>query len=629
MLLSIFYSTDTFAQTVGPSGMYDIMYNAGASLSAGKCGDTKKCNDKTHKCIELKYTQILGTFQEEFAQDDLGTYSSTVYECVSKTEDTGAACERLIKQENGKAEAKAQEGWSGFLRRDRNFEEGTMQDAMTSCQEVEIGTVHHNNHQDVNVSSRVTKGCLPLQQKLEQNQRCPLCPLFKVILNTDQTMASHAYSALAKSFRNVIIMVLALFIAYKTLISVSAMTKQDVGKYLGEITVQSFKVLVAALLLSNPDYIYHYVVNPLIKAGLEFGLSMFFDNATTLMKEARESDLFGIYGDFRSGVISKDVLSDVLSTVILFSKEAATLPSIGGTLICVSVNEASPALHLPHIPMFIEGLLCLGFGWAIAFACCFYLLDSAVRFGIFCTLLPFLIASWPFKVTLNYTKQGWDIFINVIFNFIMMGLIICLSLQLILQALMGDSQIDLSQARSPEELELLKHMAELNPQDQLTAALNGNNVEVVKQLLDLSGIKFLILVACCIFAFKLVGQVNDLAQNISGTSGGENIGGKLGGLAAQGIERGAGMAKNAAIGRKGDDGHRHGGLLSGVANGLHDRKERFQNRVAAHVAGANRRNPNNGNQNQNQNQDQNQQQPDNTANDSSTQNYDEDTSSWD
>jgi len=369
----------------------------------------------------------------------------------------------------------------------------------------------------------VQDGCISLPYKLAEIQSCLLCPLFQVILNTDQVMASKAYEGLASSFRNVIIVVMALYIAYQTLLTISAFTKQDAPKYITTLLVQAFKVFVAAVLLSDPTYIYHWVINPLMNAGLEFGLALLFDGQIMSMFADAKS---GYMGSFQDGVISSDLLASVLGAVKMFSIKAAELPAIGSSLICISVNEGTD--FLINFSMFFEGLATYGFGWAIALACCFYLLDSAVRFGIFCTLVPFLIASWPFKVTAGYTKAGWDIFMNAFFNFVMMGLIISINTELIGQALTGGS----------------------GSMDELMNAINGNSVDRLKDMMDISGVDFLILIACCMFAFKLVEQVNSLANQISSTSGGEGIGNKIGGTAAQAVKKvgGAAMSVGKAAG---------------------------------------------------------------------------------
>ena len=411
------------------------------------------------------------------------------------------------------------------------------------------------------------KGCQPLPEKYEEIRACILCNLFEVILKTDQNMASQSFDKLAGGFRNVILMVLALYIAYQTLMSVSALTKQDLAKYLQGIAIQSFKVLLAALLLTNSAYIYNYVINPIMNAGLEFGLAIIKADVLTDLKK------YSAEYTFESGVISNALLANVMGTVKLFSNTAAELPAIGGSLICISTHEA--VKFIIDLSMFIEGLICLAFGWAIAIACCFYLLDSVIRFGIFCTLLPFLIACWPFKVTFKYTKTGWDMFMNVFFNFAMMGLVITLSSELISQALTGGE----------------------GGREVLEAAMNGNNIETLKNMMDLDGAKFLVLIACCIFAFKIVGQINELASSISSTDGGSAMGSKIGGLAAQTAKKVAGTGLKVAGAATG---------VTGAVKGLKDRFNKKNDAIRSRVGGGSKSNPGGnqggGNQNQNQNQ---------------------------
>ncbi len=401
----------------------------------------------------------------------------------------------------------------------------------------------------------VMEGCTPLPSILSEIKSCILCPLFKVILETDQTMATKSFDALAPSFRNLIVIVLALIIAYKTLIAVTALTKQELGKYLGELAVQAFKVLVAVLLLHNSYYIYHYVINPLMKSGLEFGLTIIKGNILEDLKAEAASS-----GGLSDGVISKDLLAQVLGTIKMFSQSAAELPAIGRALMCVSRHSAA-VHHFMDISMFIEGLICFAFGWLILLACCFYLLDSIVRFGIFCTLLPFLIASWPFKITFQYTRAGWGIFINVFFNFVMMGLVLSLSSELIAQALTGGS----------------------GGKEEIIAALNGNEVSTIKELMDLDGAKFLVLMACCIFAIKIVQRINELADKISDTKGGKGIGNQIGGLAANVATR----AGKAAV----------GGVAAitgakGIAGGIKDRLAQRDDAIRSRIGAGSRSNPN-------------------------------------
>ena len=411
----------------------------------------------------------------------------------------------------------------------------------------------------------VMRGCKTWSERNAELKGCILCSMFEVILATDQSMATMSFDALSAGFRNLIVVVLALFIAYHTLLTVSAVTKQDVAKYLQTISIQAFKVLVAVLLLTNSAYIYDFVINPLMQAGLEFGLTIIDSSIASKLSSYANSTTMP------KGVISQNLLSQVLATVKLFSESNSELPAIGGSLICVSRHTA--AWHsLPDISMFIEGIVAYVFGWCISIACCFYLLDTVVRFGIFCILLPFLIACWPFKITFRYTKAGWDIFMNTFFNFVMMGLVISLSSELIAQAMTGGEG-------GTEELEALLQGA------------SSNDVLALKEAMSLDGTKFLVLLACCIFAFKLVQQIGDLANQISDTSGPtakNSIGGHLGGLAAQ-------VATRTVMGGKGEGGKRTGGIvgtvgkvtgISGAVAGVKDRINARGDAIRNRIAGA-------------------------------------------
>ena len=46
--------------------------------------------------------------------------------------------------------------------------------------------------------------------------------------------------------------------------------------------------------------------------------------------------------------------------------------------------------------------------FALIIAFSFYLVDAIVQLGIVGALLPFMIATWPFKISSKYSKIGWN-----------------------------------------------------------------------------------------------------------------------------------------------------------------------------------------------------------------------------
>lgn len=232
------------------------------------CGNNKKCDTSTHKC--LRCIEKCNTTGDSFFP---GT--TTYYSCALKGEKTTKR---------------------------------SLDGCTTTCEDAPDGGTGHSV--GILPKDPMKKGCQPIQEKLNELHDCLLCGMFEVVLRTNQTMATKSFSALNSSFMNLIIVVMALFIAYKTLMTVSALTKQDVGKYLGEILVQAFKVLLAALLLSKSIYIYHYVINPLVEAAMEFGLAIIGNDALIGLKTFSDKYV----SKMPSGVISQDVLSKVMGT---------------------------------------------------------------------------------------------------------------------------------------------------------------------------------------------------------------------------------------------------------------------------------------------------------------------------
>mgnify|MGYP004714935705 CR=1 FL=1 len=180
---------------------------------------------------------------------------------------------------------------------------------------------------------------------------------------------------------------------------------------------------------------------------------------------------------------------------------------------CVARNAGKESIGPVRNVLWDFGMMFQGFaiwvmGWIISLAFAFYLIDATIQLGIIGALMPFLIACWPFKATRNYTSKGWGIFMNTFFVYVFMGLVVSINVELLGQGLTGSK----------------------GGFDAIMKALNGNNVQELKELLDIGFAGFLVLVACCLFAFKLTGQASDLAGTMAG-GGGPKIGANIGGLA--------------------------------------------------------------------------------------------------
>ncbi len=398
----------------------------------------------------------------------------------------------------------------------------------------------------------VTRGCIPLPAKLSEYKSCIFCPMFLVIFNAAQTMATQAYAILAGPLSMVMLLGFAIFVAFLVLRYVSAFTKQDAPKFTNETLIQAFKVMFAFILLSNSSFVYNMIVGPVLSAGLEFGSSLLFENGSgytewcqseqNLVKQVakieEDAKKDSSVTPIDKGVFPQYLYIKLDCFIRSVQAEISKPMAIGSTLMCVARNAGAADINIVvtklenaiwDFGMFFQGLVIWGFTLLISLAFAFYLIDATVRLGIVGALMPFLIACWPFSVTSGYTKQGWVMFLNTFFTYVMMGLVISVNIQLILMSLTGGQN-------NPSELE---------------NAINGDNVIVLKDMLDIGFSGFLVLLACCLFGFKISGQANSLAAQFSGGGYDGKIGSGIGTLAASGL-------KGLAVGSK-------AGKIGGVA----------------------------------------------------------------
>ena len=355
----------------------------------------------------------------------------------------------------------------------------------------------------------VTRGCVPLPAKLAESRSCIYCPLFKTIFNAAQSMSTKAYDKLAGPLANVMLIGFAIVIAFMVLKNVSSFTKQDAPKFVTELLVNMFKVLVAYYMLKNANIVYGYIVGPVLKAVFEFGSSLLFAEN----KYLAACDVSKTLQNVSNGVMPAYLYTNLDCFIRAVQAEVAVPQSVGSSLMCVARNAGKESIGPVRNVWWDFGMMFQGFaiwvmGWIISLAFAFYLIDATIQLGIIGALMPFLIACWPFKATRNYTSKGWGIFMNTFFVYVFMGLVVSINVELLGQGLTGSK----------------------GGFDAIMKALNGNNVQELKELLDIGFAGFLVLVACCLFAFKLTGQASDLAGTMAG-GGGPKIGANIGGLA--------------------------------------------------------------------------------------------------
>ncbi len=365
------------------------------------------------------------------------------------------------------------------------------------------------------------RGCEVLPVKLYKQRECFFCPLFAVVYRAADTMAVKSMSALASSFAILIALGLGIWIAFQTLTHVSSLTKQDAPKFLGNLVKQSFKFLIAFLLLQYTNEIYNWVVIPLLKAGLDFGSAMLFESHLYQTVGSNENTEIVMKTIF----FSSDLYEKLENFVTNVQREIAFMQAIGTTLMCIGSNlmigiGGKEWEFGGGFQMLSQGLILAIFGFLLSLAFAFYLIDAVVQLGIVGALMPFLIACWPFKLTAQYSNKGFSMLLNSFFIFVFVGLVVSVNLQLIDAALVNGNTNQVSEVLTTQgqgqgqanQIEKIKTGA----LGGIYEAINAQDENKLLELTDIGGVGFLILLFCCIFGFKFCGQSSALADKMAG-----------------------------------------------------------------------------------------------------------------
>lgn len=367
------------------------------------------------------------------------------------------------------------------------------------------------------VPAETEDGCRTFSEYMANLATCPLCSIFEVILNTDNRVAHVAWETIADPLKNIVTVFFAVILAIETLKAVGAIAGSSISSYLKTILIQGLKVAIALILLSNSSYIYGYFVSPVIEGGLEMGqvfLQMGSDNSGACQLTGSQ----GNFGDVAGGELDASLLSNILTTVRCFNNSAVIMPAVGRALICHGwANDGS---LLPDLSMWFSGVVMYLFGLMIWLAITFYLIDCTVQLGMVCALMPLFVACWPFKMTKRYTTTGAKMILNTFFNYVLMGVVILVGLQIITFSLSGGDA----------DSDMRKYIAILN--------MGNPKLDDLRKMGSLDGEGMLILIVCAIMAMKLIAIANGAANKFSAGSG-SSIGAKMGGTAMSAVHKAA------------------------------------------------------------------------------------------
>ena len=332
--------------------------------------------------------------------------------------------------------------------------------------------------------------CDTIQQDIDW-KNLPLQSFFKILEDAGTDLSDKAWG-IAEPLSYVVLIYAAIYIATRTFKAVHSFGKQSVSDFLtGEkdgILPFMFKAtLIWYFLAKGKDAILKILIVPLLSSAAYISQKLspsIFSNIDSITVTSSWKPIFNL----------------LTNTARSVQGQLYFIVGIGDAITC---NSTIGSVFSWDFLSLIYGVSLFVFGWMLLLGVTFFLFDIIIRLTFAAVLLPLGIACAVSKPTITYTKNVWNLFLNVFFSLIIFGIVLDLSLLIVLSCVGGA----VGGAISLDGLQF-----------NLPAAVDGNDVHMISSAMHKTKYLLLTVVAFCII-FQLVKTMGDLAEKISDTFG--------------------------------------------------------------------------------------------------------------
>ena len=381
------------------------------------------------------------------------------------------------------------------------------------------------------------------------SSKCIFCGLFKTMYNVASQVALMADKGLMEPTLNLVKIGFLIWLAIYLLKQIASFSATNSGEMAKGILFQGFRVAVVALILNSTTslfYVMDLTLNPVMMTGLNF----IGDLGSTSTCDLKADYMTGIkgyssekgYADTANidGGLSKEVGESIVCSIKHMEDSTGLLMKLGNYSVCLSFERKWLANLLPHLGLLTTGIFLWLAGLALLITFPWCLVDCVLQLCIAAALIPCAIGAFAFKITSKYLKIVWDFFMNAMFSFVFMAIIVYIINQQ-LQSWLG---IQLDGGTDPDESMFLKF-----------------------NKLAWYGMGFIRVFAICFFCYVFFEEAKDMANKFASSAGlggskgiGRMVGGTMGGMAAKvgvasaklggRVAGAAGDGINAAVGNK-------------------------------------------------------------------------------
>lgn len=364
--------------------------------------------------------------------------------------------------------------------------------------------IFDGNEPSLVYAANQVRGCEVLPIKIYKMKKCFFCPLAAVVFDTANQVTALSFNSFAESFKILIIVGFALWLAYTSLQLVFTYTKQDTAKNITAILQQAGKFLIAFVLLSYPDDLFRLFITPILEAAIDMADGVKAFNITT---ENYTASPLSSTTYFNSG----DLYHKIEKFLAGVQNQLSAMQAIGSSLFCISGRVMLSFFTIDNpiatgLKMMFLGIILFIFSLLLSISFAFYFIDALLQLTIFGAMLPIMIAGWPWPVgqLKSYATTGLKLILNVFFVIFLTSLVVAVEIGLIKSALDEIAKDKTIQTSNGSGL------------DGIFNAIDTQNIDDLITLTDINGKGFLLLIFASIFGFKFVKEINAIAQKLSG-----------------------------------------------------------------------------------------------------------------
>ena len=374
-------------------------------------------------------------------------------------------------------------------------------------------------------------------------ESCTLCPMFGVVFNTVSIVGAKAVHAFSSSVARVVVIAFGIWLAIQILAFASSIETRDLKDLMQSVITQGFLiVLVVAILQTGAANFFKTFINPVYETGQKVAQTMFSDCIQNSEGNSTVNDNGSTKcspADMKKPETSSYVIEEpdglprsmgdsIIQTMTMMENRVRKFKALGSSLMCQSWKDGW--FIFPKFIYLFTGLSLWVLSMLIIVGVPFLMIDSVFQLGVAAALLPVAVGCFAFKSTRQYSKKVWETFLNSMFAFIFISVVVLIILGTLQATVMAGADAIKDGGVSFDEL--------FTP----TAASKTYFDEIMMSF-QWASPHFLKLAFIFILAWSVMSMAKDFAGEFASSISNTSIGSSIGTMAAS---TGKGMALKAA-----------------------------------------------------------------------------------